>query len=355
MPLTIFPTQIETTATGVTNDLQGITDYSKDLRKTTDLLTSAEVAVYPVDARGLMTDPTNNVTTNPRAITARTSQQNLQAEAKFHQKTGMELLSMEAVAEATGGVAYYNTNDLKDAVTKAVDNGANYYTVSYVPPDLKYDGRYHAIDVKVARPDVRLAFRRGYNADDIAENQITPELTLATTAPEPYGNNMIASMGRGVPTASQILFTVLVEPSNQPPSPADTAVIGTLDPKLKGKPLVRYDFNYSFPARELTFTPGPDGTRTMAVDFDVVAYDVYGTKITALSQTLRKSFTPEQYAQFVKGAFRPTQQLDIPPGETFLRIGILDEATDKVGTMEIPMTVKKTAANPASTPVSGGH
>jgi hypothetical protein len=49
----------------------------------------------------------------------------------------------------------------------------------------------------------------------------------------------------------------------------------------------------------------------------------------------------------------------MPPGETFLRIGILDEATDKVGTMEIPMTVKKAAANPASTPAptpaSGGH
>ena len=34
-----------------------MTDYTKEVRKTTDLLTAAEVAVYPVDARKLVNDP----------------------------------------------------------------------------------------------------------------------------------------------------------------------------------------------------------------------------------------------------------------------------------------------------------
>src|SRR6202012_3009026 len=106
------------------------------------------------------------------------------------------------------GIAYYNTNDLKDAGGKAIANGANYYNISYTPPNLQFDGQYHSIDVIVDRPNVHLLYRKGYNADDILHDAITPALSLATTAPEPYGNNMQASMGRGVPTASQVKFDV---------------------------------------------------------------------------------------------------------------------------------------------------
>jgi hypothetical protein len=275
---------------------------------------------------------------------------------KFLQKTGAEQLSMEAVAEATGGVAYYNTNDLKAAVGKAIDNGANYYTVSYVPPSLAYDGRYHSINVKVDRPGVHLAYRKGYNADDIASNAITPELTLATTAPEPYGNNMAASMGRGVPTSSQLLFSVAVVPSTDAPKPTDPPVIGTLDPKLAGKPLVRYNLNYRFPARQLTFKEAGDGTHNGSVEFDLVAYDVFGKMISSLSQTIKLPLKAEQYDRMVKSQtpFQFFQQIDLPPGEMFLRVGILDGVSDKVGTMEIPLTVHKKPAT-AATAAPGGN
>jgi VWFA-related protein len=353
LPLNIFPD-------GGINDLQGMTDYSKDLRKTTDLLTAAEVAVYPVDARGLFNDPANSAATQGKGLTgpraAQKAANDAAAKMKFLQKTAQEHLSMETVAEATGGQAYYNTNDLKAAVSKAIENGANYYTISYVPPSLAYDGRYHSIDVKVGRPDVHLGYRKGYNADDIASNAITPELTLATTAPEPYGNNMAASMGRGVPTSTQLLFTVRVEPTTTPAKPTDPPVLGALDPKLTGKELVRYDFQYVFPARQLTFSPGPDGAHNGSVEFDVAAYDVYGKKITTLSQTIKLPLTAEQYKQLVKSQtpFQFFQQLDLPPGEMFVRVGVLDGVSDKVGTTEIPLTVHKKSAGATAAPGGKG-
>jgi VWFA-related protein len=353
MPLDIFPD-------GGVNDLQGITDYAKDLRKTTDLLTAAEVAVYPVDARGLFNNPANSAVNGATGLNGKNAVQkgakDAQAQLKFAQKTAQEQLSMEAVAEATGGVAYYNTNDLKTAVGKAIENGANFYGVSYVPPDLKYDGRYHSIKVIVNRPGVHLGYRNGYNADDIANNAITPELTLATTAPEPYGNNMAASMGRGVPTSSQLLFNVLVEPSTAVAKPTDPPVMGTLDPKLTGKPLVRYAFSYKFPARELTFAEQPGGVHKGSVEFDIVAYDVYGKRITGLSQTIALPLTAAQYQQMVKSQspFQFFQQLDLPPGEMFIRVGILDGVSDKVGTTEIPLTVQKKSAAAAAAPGGKG-
>jgi VWFA-related protein len=360
MPLNIFPTGSNPGgATGGTNDLQGMTDYAKDLRKTTDLLTAAEVAVYPVDARGLFNDPANSAVNGAKGLSAKNAggkgAATANAQMAFLQKTGQELLSMEAVAEATGGQAYYNTNDLRTAVSKAIENGSNYYTVSYVPPSLAYDGRYHSIKVKVDRPGVKLSYRNGYNADDIAHNAITPELTLATTAPEPYGSNMQASMGRGVPTSSQLLFNVGVQPVTAAPKPDDPPVMGVLDPKLKGKPLVRYGFSYVFPAKQLTFAPSADGKHTGSVEFDVAAYDVYGKLITSLSQTLKLPLTDAQYQSLENGnsPFRFFQQLDLPPGEMFVRMGILDGVSDKVGTLEIPLTVKKKTAA-AAAPSGGG-
>jgi len=34
-----------------------------------------------------------------------------------------------------------------------------------------------------------------------------------------------------------------------------------------------------------------------------------------------------------------TQQIDLPPGQLFVRVGVLDHATNKVGTLELPLTV----------------
>jgi VWFA-related protein len=347
MPLNIFPT-------GGLDDLEGMTDYAKDLRKTTDLLTAAEVAVYPVDARKLFNVTADEADQHLDRITTRTGGVVATNQMKAQYQKGNELLGMEAIAEATGGAAYYNTNDLKSAVAKAVANGANYYTVSYTPPDLRFDGRYHSIDVEVDRPGLNLAYRKGYNADDILHNAVSPALSFATSTPEPYGNNMAASMSRGVPTSSQLLFTVGVAPTVEPVKPADVAVLGTLDPKLKDKPLVRYDVEYSLPSRQITFTENPDGTRRCSLEFDVAAYDVFGKRISGLSQTISpRPITAEQYQQTIKTPLRFIQQVDLPAGETFLRVGILDAVSDKVGTLEIPLVVPKNLARPASPP--GGN
>jgi VWFA-related protein len=348
MPLNIFPS-------GGVNDLQGITDYAKDLRKTADLLTTAEVAVYPVDARKLFSNPAAGADQHLTSINARTAAKVATTEGAFQQKKGGELLGMEAVAEATGGAAYYNTNDLKSAVSKAIDNGANYYSLSYVPPDLNFDGRYHAIEVEVNRPGVHLAYRRGYNADDILDNAITPALPLTTTAPEPFGNDMQASMQRGVPTSSQVLFDVRVAPSTEQARPDDPPIFGTLDPKLTDKRLVRYELVYLVPSRQIAFREGPGGTHTCSLEFDLAAYDVFGKRITGLSQTISpRPLTSEQYQQRLKSPFQFLQQLDLPPGEIFLRVGILDAVADKVGTLEIPLKVSKNPAGATGQPGGKG-
>jgi hypothetical protein len=128
-------------------------------------------------------------------------------------------------------------------------------------------------------------------------------------------------------------------------APNDPPVLGTLDPavkeKLQGKPLTRYGFQYAIPARQIAFTPGPGNTRRGSLEIDIAAYDADGKLVTGLSQTVKLPLSDAKYQQFIQGPFRFFQQLDLPSGQLFLRIGILDPASNKIGTLEIPLTIPK--------------
>jgi hypothetical protein len=193
-------------------------------------------------------------------------------------------------------------------------------------------------------------------ADDIQHIAVTPLLPLTTVAPTPYGNNMQESIGRGVPTSSQLLFDVRIAPSAEQAKPGDATVLGTLDQMLKNKPPVRYEFQYLLPSWQIAFGEGPGGTRKCSLEFDIAAYDVYGKLVTGLSQTRTPPpLTPEQYHEFIRKPQQFLQEVGLPPGEIFLRGGILDRVSDKVGTQEIPMTIKKQPAPLAGPPGGKGE
>jgi VWFA-related protein len=298
------------------NHAASIPDYSKPLNLAYDQLTAAQVSVYPVYAGGVGL-------------------------------LGGRQLSLDMVAEATGGIAYSETNDMATAVLKAIDNGANYYSIAYVPPSQKYDGAYHKIEVKVDRPDVHLVFRKGYDADDLAKSKVPAGLTLSMTPPPAYAGNMKAPMSRGMATSQDLLFDVGVAPSTIAPKPTDPPVMGTLDPKLRGKRLTRYGFTYLVPAQQIKFVDGPKGpgggslTHQGSLEFDIAVFDSNDKLLTGLSQTLKMPVSDATYRQLAAGKspVRFFQQIDLPQGQMFVRVGVLDPATDKVGTLELPLKV----------------
>lgn len=161
---------------------------------------------------------------------------------------------------------------------------------------------------------------------------------------------MHASMVHGAATSSQFLFDVRVQPAaahaevTAGPTPA---VIGSLDPALKGQPLVRYDLLYILPATEIGLAASPYGSGASgevhrgSLEFDIAAYDGSGRLVTGLSQTGQLALKTDEVREFVKSPFQYTQQIDLPPGALFLRVGILDGVSHKVGTLEIPLTVAR--------------
>ena len=68
------------------------------------------------------------------------------------------------LANSTGGLSFNNTNNLRQGFDRVESDLRNYYLLGYTPVNEKYDGRFRNIQVKVKRPDVTIAFRKGYFA-----------------------------------------------------------------------------------------------------------------------------------------------------------------------------------------------
>jgi hypothetical protein len=179
---------------------------------------------------------------------------------------------------------------------------------------------------------MHLVYRQGYNAERVP--------TLDAPAPGPA--LMKASMEGNAPVATQILFDAGVGPNYS----TNTAV-GTATPaSAKAKPgkTVPYEIHYGFPASEIAFTEDPGGMLHGSLEFDVVAYDVFRKRVALLTQTVKMTLSLGEYDAFAAKAYQFIQQIDLPPGQISLHVGILDSVTSKVGTLEIPVYVTPLSA-----------
>ena len=117
-PIDVLPDKIAAPM----NPFDTAANYEKELRETVDLLARSQVAVYPIDARGIATSPSFDVETTrkytriPGQITQDAINTDSYNAAKTDSDNSAEQSAMRRMAEATGGHAFYNTNNLAEAV-----------------------------------------------------------------------------------------------------------------------------------------------------------------------------------------------------------------------------------------------
>ena len=73
--------------------------------------------------------------------------------------------SLQTVAEWTGGRAILNTNNPEESVRPLLDESSAYYLVAFETSDVKADGRFHPVTVKVNRENVQVRTRKGFYAE----------------------------------------------------------------------------------------------------------------------------------------------------------------------------------------------
>jgi VWFA-related protein len=374
-----FPLSVEPQV-GLQDAFDSVVRNDEEVRKTDNLLTRAQIAVYPVDARGLFNNPANSAINGASfnsagngglsltgdggspvgpvitPVSAAASDANSQMD--FLQQTAQEHETMQEMAEDTGGHAFINTNNLTQAVAKAIENGSNYYTLTYTPSNSQWDGKFRAIKIKVDQPGVKLSYRNGYYADDPNDRNRNIAATAATVLARP--TTMSTAMMRGGPDPTEILLRVRVRPGAEPP--ADDPVKDNQvnpDPKVKAAgPYKYYGVDVVPDRREISCPADANGNHRCSVEMATYVSDRDGQLIVKADKRLNGSLSPTNYAEMLKTGMAFHQEISVPvKGEYYIRTAVHDLTSDRVGAVEVPVAsvarLQPLEVPPAADPPAG--
>lgn len=286
----------------------GRVDFDLQLRQTTNQLTAAQVAVYPVDVRGL-------TPVEAKPFEEEISRQWLrEPDKKFGPKFQEAYLAlfdsqdtMKEIADLTGGIAYINRNDLHVAIGDALDDNRDSYTLGYYPTRKDFNNRFRRIKVRLRGHDASLRYRRGYFAAGFSvENRTSTELLTA--------------LERDAIISGQIpLFSRLSTSAPAPNTPFQVELF------VKGG-----NIHYADVARR----------GSAFLDFAAVAVGANGRTVARTWHRGELKLDAARIAQAERSGLLYTLPINLPAGQYKIRAGVRDSFTGRIGTVEIPVVVK---------------
>jgi len=250
--------------------------HGEEIREVETRLASAQVAVYPVDARGL-------------SISLATDSQE----------------TMREVARETGGRAYVNQNEIKVGVERAFQDDLAAYTIGYYPDNKKYDGKYRQIKVKVKRDGLDVQSRRGYYAIDPTQTKgYNPQAEVVSALGEDVASTLVA-------------FSAQVKPPSANSAKDKIGVTFLVDANT----LSAEDAN---------------GGKHLNVAMYATLYSPAGKILANRSQKVDQSFDAATYQKILQQGLMLHMDLDPQPGNNQLRLAVQDGRTGLVGTIDAP-------------------
>jgi VWFA-related protein len=272
--------------------------FTDEVSETVRAVNDANMAIYPVDARGLMVDPRFDAErrgpTNPRAAAKPTPMVGVRNQE-----------SMNELASRTGGHAYYNSNDLEKAIHNAVDDSRVTYMLGFYPVDESFDGKFHKIEVQmVERKGVHLRYRKGFfDLPELPQDEKARKTELSDAAWSPLD-------------ASGIGIAAKVVPSKTKP--------GTLEIVL------------AIDSTQVSLEHQSDRW-VGRLDILFIQRDNGGNQYNGTDDTINLRFTSETYEKFVKNGFVYTKLVDRADKAKTLRIVVRDSASGAIGSITVPL------------------
>ncbi len=270
-------------------------------------LSPANIAVYPVDARGLLGTSPMPLADIPGTADADDVSgasghlDNMPAESP--QPIG--IASMEELAGETGGEAFVNSNDITGAIRKAVEDSAVTYTLGFYLDGASLDGKFHPLKVEVQRKNLSLRYARGY-------------IALADTAPtKSDAQQMLAAAVQSPLESSMIPVRATLERVNQP-HPNTLSLACRID------------------AHNIRFAQSGNvrqGTMTVYV----LGQNAAGEFLHHWDKTYDLRFTDNQFADLLNRGLQFHQDMQLRPDVTTLRVLVQDPATGTLGSLIIPL------------------
>ena len=254
------------------------TAHADEIREIAARLASAQVAIYPVDTRGL-------------SLSTSVDAQEV----------------MREIARDTGGRAYVNQNEIKFGVQRAFEDEAATYTLGYYPENKKWDDKYRTIKVKIKRDGLDLQYRRGYYAFQPTQLKgYNPQTEVASALNDVAPSTLVAFTARVVPPSAN---------------------------SIPGK--IGVDFLVD--ASTLSAEDASGGKR-FNVAFYATVFSPQGKMVAEYSQKIDHSFPVDVYKQIVEMGMLLHMDIGPAPANTQLRLAVQDNETGLVGTLAAPLT-----------------
>ncbi|MGC1415592.1 MAG: VWA domain-containing protein [Candidatus Acidiferrum sp.] len=266
------------------------------------ILGPAQIAAYPVDGRALLTrkTPENEWEIDDQIEGVL----GLGMPAQSSEPIGID--TMQSLADATGGRAFVNTNDLTGAIRDAVEDSAVTYTLGFYINSDSLDGKFHELRVKVKRSGLSVRYPKGYYAFKDAQ----------ATQGDRHNGFLVAL--RSPLEASSIPVTVRVVRVEEP-LPHCLSLFGLID------------------IHKLRFTQSA-GSHKGAVEVATIEQDETGKILRQSASRINFDFTDGKYAAYLRSGFPFHQFVQPQAGVTTLRIVVEDPATAQVGSLIIPLS-----------------
>jgi len=282
----------------------GIRNYSDDMTAVASALTDAQIAVYPVDPRGMETqalfDPESRGRLNPFSEGATL---NRESNVRFSSQE-----SMQDLAEQTGGKVCLNNNDLSECVKRAIDDSSSYYELTYYPTDKDWRGEFRKISVKTTRPGVQLSYREGYFARE-------SDATVAAKDAKDTDTHLSQAACNDFLTATTILLEATALPPDQP---GQTKYFMIIDPNA------------------LSFGAPEGGVRNLQMELATCMFNKRGLPLQYNRQTIHQKFTEAEYEFSRKHGISHTISFVPKPETARVRVLVCDTRTGMIGSVELP-------------------
>jgi VWFA-related protein len=354
-PAGVGPDPIDAVNSGTTERF-----YSGRMRVASNLLNAAQVAVYPVDARGLQASsffdashPTSHYSSVSGPI--QTASKAVSDNATL---STAEQATMDGLASQTGGRAFYNTNGLTEALRAAASDGSSYYTLIYAPTNSKFDGSVRKISVSVDRPGIHLAYRRSYFADDMG---LRTSQQVPTDSDADALQPLASAAGFGTPQAHQLLFAAHVDAIGAPAAATPAQMESLLPyqqqaakaarqkftPPAKPVQLQPYAIQYAVLAGQLELPISNNGAYLPHLSLVAMAFDADGDTLCGIDTKIADVIPSLAIDDVLLNGYKPVQVLFAPVSAALLRLVVRDDRSGRIGSMEIRLPLPA-APHPAS-------
>jgi VWFA-related protein len=274
--------------------------FWKDLERAARALNQANLAIYPVDARGLMTALPNP---NFNPATFARGQGPGRPEFTLGGPDRKEFDTMDVLADRTGGRAFYNANEINQSVRLAIDESRITYELGYYPVHNQWDGKFHEITVRVKRPGLKVRNRRGYFAvkDAPAEQSQQAEL-LQAAANSPLESSVLA-------------LKVRLE-------------------RVAGADASTLNLRIELDTREVYL--GREGNRWVGALAVLVAQTKSdGERTMSGAQTVDLKLEQATYDKLLREGMKLTKRIQLEPGAEELRVVVRDTSSGATGSVYI--------------------